>query len=68
VYRLCGLASRREIAALNDAIIYPHAITVLTRDMRDFDAMNQIPPDGRVLFYDRDDETPGDLPNRTATR
>jgi predicted nucleic acid-binding protein len=57
VFRLCGLASGQAIAALNDAIIYLHAmtngLTVLTRNTRDFDAMNQILPDGRVLFYDR---------------
>jgi predicted nucleic acid-binding protein len=57
VFRLCGLASGHEVAVLNDAIIYLHAVanglTVLTRNARDFDAMNQVLPDGRVLFYDR---------------
>jgi predicted nucleic acid-binding protein len=57
VFRLCGLASGQEIAALNDAIIYLHAmtngLTVLTRNTREFDAMNQILPERRVLFYDR---------------
>ncbi len=40
VFRLCGLASGQEIAALNDAIIYLHAmtngLTVLTRNVREF--------------------------------
>ena len=58
VYRLCGLQPGQEIAALNDAILYLHAMangqTVLTRNIRDFDAMNQILPDGRVLFYEPD--------------
>jgi predicted nucleic acid-binding protein len=59
VFRLCGLQPGQEVAALNDAIIYLHAMangqTVLTRNIRDFDAMNQILPDGRVLFYERID-------------
>jgi predicted nucleic acid-binding protein len=28
-----------------------HGYTVLTRNIRDFDFMNQIVPPGRVLFY-----------------
>ena len=59
VFRLCGLSPGREIAALNDAILYLHAmvngLTVLTRNLRDFDVMNQIVPEGRVLFYERID-------------
>jgi|HubBroStandDraft_1064217.scaffolds.fasta_scaffold123019_3 predicted nucleic acid-binding protein len=59
VFRLCGLQPGQEVAVLNDAIIYLHALangqTVLTRNVRDFDAMNQIMRDGRVLFYDRID-------------
>jgi predicted nucleic acid-binding protein len=59
VFRLCHLQPGQEVAALNDAIIYLHAmangLTVLTRNIRDFDVMNQILPDGRVLFYDRID-------------
>ena len=59
VFRLCGLQSGQEVAALNDATIYLHALsrgqTVLTRNVRDFDIMNQILPDGRVLFYERID-------------
>jgi predicted nucleic acid-binding protein len=59
VFRLCQLQPGREVAALNDATIYLHAManghTVLTRNVRDFDIMNQILPDGRILFYDRID-------------
>jgi predicted nucleic acid-binding protein len=55
VFRLGGFQPGREVAALNDATIYLHALehgyTVLTRNIRDFDFMNQIVPPGRVLFY-----------------
>jgi predicted nucleic acid-binding protein len=59
VFRLCGLQPGREVAALNDAIVYLHAmtngLTVLTRNVWDFDVMNQMLPDGRILFYERSD-------------
>ena len=59
LFRLCGLQSGQEVAALNDAIVYLHAmangLVVLTRNMRDFDVMNQVLPDGQILFYDRID-------------
>jgi len=59
VFRPCGLQTGREVAALNDTILYLHAFangqTVLTRDVREFDVMNQILPDGRILFYDQVD-------------
>jgi hypothetical protein len=55
IFRLGGFQPGREVAALNDATIYllalEHGYTVLTRDIRDFDFMNQIVPPGRVLFY-----------------
>jgi predicted nucleic acid-binding protein len=55
VFRLGGFQIGQEVAALNDATIYLHALehgyTVLTRNIRDFDFMNQIVPPGRVLFY-----------------
>ena len=55
VMRLVGFQPGQEVAALNDATIYLHALehgyTVLTRNIRDFDFMNQIVPPGRVLFY-----------------
>lgn len=55
IFRLGGFAAGQEVAALNDAVIYLHALergyTVLTRNIRDFDFMQQIVPAGRVLFY-----------------
>jgi predicted nucleic acid-binding protein len=55
VFRLGGFQPGQEVAALNDATIYVHALehgyTILTRNIRDFDFMNQIVPSGRVLFY-----------------
>ena len=57
VFRLCGLRTGREVAALNDAVVYLHAmvngLTVLTRNVKEFDVMNQILPAGRMLFYER---------------
>ena len=57
LFRLSGLQHGREVAAMNDAIVYLHAmangLTVLTRNLRDFDVLNQILPEGRILFYDR---------------
>jgi hypothetical protein len=48
-------AAGERTAALNDATIYLHALergnTVMTRNIRDFDFMNQILPSGRGLFY-----------------
>jgi len=39
--------------------------TVLTRNVREFDVMNEIMPDGSVLFYDQVASTNAgrDLPN-----
>jgi predicted nucleic acid-binding protein len=55
VFRLGGLQPGQEVAAMNDATIYLHArergYTVRTRNIRDFDFMNQIVPPGRVIFY-----------------
>ena len=55
VFRLGGFQPGREVAAMNDATIYLHALehgyTVLTRNIRDFDLMNQIVSPGRVLLY-----------------
>ena len=57
VFRLCGLQPGQEVAALNDAILFLHAraagLIVLTRNEREFDVMQQILPDGQVLFYER---------------
>ena len=56
VFRLGGFQPGQEVAALNDAAIFLHALNqgqvVLTRNRRDFDRMNQIVPTGQVLFYD----------------
>lgn len=42
-------------AMLNDAIIYlqglEQGLTVLTRNIGDFDMLQQLVPGGRVLFY-----------------
>lgn len=47
-----GSADRR---LLNDALIYfdarKHGRTVLTRNIADFDLLQQLAPDGQVLFY-----------------
>jgi predicted nucleic acid-binding protein len=55
VFRLGGFQGGQEVAALNDATLYLHALergyTVLTRNIRDFDFMNQIVPAGRMLLY-----------------
>jgi len=55
VFRLVGFQPGQEVAALVDATIYLHAMErgyeVLTRNVRDFDVMQQIVPGGRVLFY-----------------
>ncbi len=55
VFRLGGFQLGQEVAALNDATIFLHALergfTVLTRNIRDFDFMNQVVPAGRTLFY-----------------
>lgn len=57
VFRLGGFGPGQEVAALNDATLYLHALdrgyVVLTRNIRDFDYMNQIVPTGRMLFYHR---------------
>jgi predicted nucleic acid-binding protein len=56
VFRLGGFQPNQTVAALNDALIYLHAtehgLTVLTRNRDDFDRMNQICPNGRVIFYE----------------
>ena len=49
-----GPADRRR--TLNDALIYLSAaragLTVLTRNVADFDLLNQLQPQGSVLFYE----------------
>lgn len=55
VHRMGGFQPHQTLHAINDAAIYLHAIenghTVLTRNIRDFDFMQQILPVGRVLYY-----------------
>ena len=55
VYRMGGFQPHQTLHAINDAAIFLHALenghTVLTRNLRDFDLMQQILPAGRVLFY-----------------
>ena len=61
---LSGLLSRLQSypaierrRLLNDALLFStarkHGLTVLTRNSRDFDLLQQIEPLGRVLFYSR---------------
>ena len=57
IYRLGDFAVGQELAALNDATLYLHAAAngqaVLTRNVRDFDMINQILPVAQPMFYDR---------------
>lgn len=53
--RLANLPRGLETTMLNDATIYLHALEkgyeVVTRNIRDFDWLNQLMPAGRVIFY-----------------
>lgn len=53
--RLANLPRGSEPTLLNDATIYLHALekgyAVVTRNIRDFDWLNQLVPAGRVIFY-----------------
>lgn len=53
--RLGGLPRGSESTALTDATLCLHALekgaVVLTRNIRDFDLLDQIAPTGRVIFY-----------------
>ncbi len=57
-FRLGSYQKGQERALLNDALIYAQAIeqgqTVLTGNIRDFDLLNQLLPEGRMLLYARD--------------
>lgn len=57
LFRLGNLAKGQEVSAFNDAAIYLHGLergyTVLTRNVKDFDFLNQIIPTGRILLYER---------------
>lgn len=54
-FRLGDFQRGQEQRLLNDAILYLHALErgqiVLTRNIRDFDVLQQVLPSGRVLFY-----------------
>lgn len=53
--RLGNYAKGRERMLLNDALVFLQSIearqTVLTGNIRDFDFLNQLVPNGRVIFY-----------------
>ena len=53
--RLQGYKKEQRRRALNDALLYATArkygCTVLTRNVTDFDFLQQLDPTGRVLFY-----------------
>jgi predicted nucleic acid-binding protein len=53
--RLQGLNKDQRLRTLNDALLYVtarrHGCTVLTRNLSDFDLLQQLDPSGRVLFY-----------------
>ena len=57
VFRLSGRPSGRghERKLLNDALLHLQGrslgCTVLTRNVRDFDRLNQLVPEGRILLY-----------------
>jgi predicted nucleic acid-binding protein len=54
-FRLGGYQKGQERKLLNDSLVYLQALergqVVLTRNIADFDLLNQILPEGRVLFY-----------------
>lgn len=53
--RLQGYGKERRLRVLNDALIFASArkqgCAVLTRNIADFDLLQQLDPAGRVLFY-----------------
>ncbi len=55
VARLRGLAKTDRQPFLNDALLYLQALeqgqAILTRNIADFDALQQLVPEGRVWFY-----------------
>jgi predicted nucleic acid-binding protein len=57
LFRARGYRRDRQQACLNDALIYLQAAKigsiVLTRNVIDFDLLNQMAPTGRILFYRR---------------
>ena len=57
LFRLGSYPAGAERKCLNDALLYLQArkagFPILTANLRDFDFLNQLQPDGRVLFYRR---------------
>lgn len=55
LFRLGGFSPGAERKCLNDALIYLQArklgCALLTGNLKDFDYLNQLVPDGRILFY-----------------
>ena len=55
IARLQGIARNDRRRILNDALIFAsarrHGHTVLTRNVSDFDFLQQLDPSGRVMFY-----------------
>jgi predicted nucleic acid-binding protein len=55
LFRTQGYGKERQQACLNDALIYVQAAksghAVLTRNLSDFDLLNQMAPRGRILLY-----------------
>ena len=58
VCRLQGYGVDRRLRALLDCVLFLQAqklgLTILTRDVGDFDVLQQLLPRGRVLFYRRE--------------
>ena len=56
--RIQGYAKDDRMRALHDSILFLQALksglTVLTRDVRDYDVLLQLVPSGRALFYRRE--------------
>jgi len=54
-FRLGNYAKGQERKLLNDALVFLQSLeagqVVLTGNIRDFDFLNQLVPDGRVIFY-----------------
>lgn len=57
LFRLGGYKAGQEKECLNDALIYLHSLkigsSVVTRNVKDFDLLNQLVPLGKVIFYER---------------
>jgi predicted nucleic acid-binding protein len=53
--RLQGYGKEQRRRVLNDALLFAtgrkHGCAVLTRNIRDFDFLEQVDPSGKVLFY-----------------